>query len=58
MEPGDIEGLARALERLATDQSLRARLGDAARARHQTFPTWAQTAARFFALLREVAAGA
>lgn len=56
LEPGDVDGLARALGRLATDQDYRARLAAAARTRALSFPTWAQSAALFFAELREVAA--
>jgi glycosyltransferase involved in cell wall biosynthesis len=55
LEPGDTEGLSRALERLATDEAYRHRLAAAAARRAQTLPTWAQTAERFFGELREVA---
>jgi glycosyltransferase involved in cell wall biosynthesis len=55
LEPGDSQGLSRALERLATDQPHRHRLAAAAARRAQTFPTWAQTAERFFGELREAA---
>ncbi|MDQ4037510.1 MAG: glycosyltransferase family 4 protein [Actinomycetota bacterium] len=53
---GDVEGLARALERLVTDPAYRASLASAARIRAQSFPTWAQSAELLFAELREVAA--
>src|SRR5919106_336561 len=55
LEPDDTKGLSRALERLATDEAYRHRLAAAAARRAQTFPTWAQTAERFFGELREVA---
>jgi glycosyltransferase involved in cell wall biosynthesis len=54
-EPGDVAGLAGALCTLAEDGQLRARLGAAARRRAGAFPTWEQTAARFFAEAREAA---
>lgn len=50
--PGDVRGLSRALERLATDPPLRARLGNAARRRAQARPTWEQSADLFFAAIR------
>ncbi|HKE99182.1 MAG TPA: glycosyltransferase family 4 protein [Actinomycetes bacterium] len=53
--PGDVGALAAALTRLARDPPLRLRMGVAARARAATRPTWDQTAARFFAALREAA---
>ncbi|MBV9093747.1 MAG: glycosyltransferase family 4 protein [Streptosporangiaceae bacterium] len=56
VEPGDVAGLASALRRLAEDGELRRRLGAAARRRAATFPTWEQTAERFFAAAREAAA--
>jgi glycosyltransferase involved in cell wall biosynthesis len=57
VEPGDVAGLACALRDLAEDGELRTRLGAAARRRAATFPTWEQTAERFFAAVREAAAG-
>lgn len=42
-EPGDIEGLRQALERLSLDLDLRTRLGQAARVRASDLPTWGQT---------------
>jgi glycosyltransferase involved in cell wall biosynthesis len=50
--PGDVAGLSAALERLAVDAGLRERLATAALARSQNLPTWDETAARFFGLLR------
>jgi Glycosyl transferases group 1 len=55
LEPGDIAGLASALERLAEDTDYRQRLAAAALARGQRLPTWSDTARRFFGVLRELA---
>ena len=55
VEPGDIAGLADAMRRLALDEALRLRLGQAARQRAQTLPTWDETAELFFSAIREVA---
>jgi glycosyltransferase involved in cell wall biosynthesis len=55
LEPGDIAGLAEALQRLAEDPDYRARLAEAARERGQRLPTWNETAGRFFGALRELA---
>jgi glycosyltransferase involved in cell wall biosynthesis len=52
--PGDIPGLAAALQRLANDRDLRLRLGEAARNRALQRPTWNEVAAMFFGHLREV----
>ena len=54
-EPGDIAGLARLLRRLAEDEPLRRRLGAAARKRALARPTWEETAAMFFSLVRAAA---
>jgi glycosyltransferase involved in cell wall biosynthesis len=51
--PGDIRALAAALARLADDEPLRRRLGAAARQRALTRPTWDESAALFFAAVRE-----
>jgi glycosyltransferase involved in cell wall biosynthesis len=53
--PGDVEALAAALAQLAADEPYRRRLGEAARRRAETFPTWEETAALLFAELRAVA---
>src|SRR5205823_113317 len=45
--PGDLIGLSGALLRLATDASLRARLGAAARTRALARPTWEESTACF-----------
>jgi glycosyltransferase involved in cell wall biosynthesis len=55
-EPGDVSGLAAALRTLSEDGQLRTLLGAAARRRAATFPTWEETAERFFAAVREAAA--
>jgi glycosyltransferase involved in cell wall biosynthesis len=55
LPPGDLPGLASALQRLAEDEGYRRRLGLAAQERAASFPTWAESAARLFAALREVA---
>ncbi len=48
VEPGDAEGLARAIERLTVDGELRARLGAAARKTAIERYTWRHNAARVF----------
>lgn len=53
LPPGDIQALAGSLALLAEDEHLRHRLGEAARVRALTRPTWEQTAALFFAAVRE-----
>jgi hypothetical protein len=55
LEPGDLAGLASALERLADDARYRERLAAAALERGRRLPTWDDTARRFFGLLRELA---
>jgi glycosyltransferase involved in cell wall biosynthesis len=50
--PGDIGALGGALHRLATDEPLRRRLGEAARRRAQARPTWEESAALFFTAIR------
>jgi glycosyltransferase involved in cell wall biosynthesis len=50
--PGDVGGLARALRALATDEALRGRLGEAARRRASTRPTWEESAAAFFGAIK------
>jgi glycosyltransferase involved in cell wall biosynthesis len=54
---GDVPALAAAIERLARDPALRLRLGRAALERAAARPTWDETAARFFAIIREVQSG-
>lgn len=54
VEPGDAHALAGALRRLSEDRALRAAMGDAARARAGTFPTWEGTASTFFGELRGI----
>jgi glycosyltransferase involved in cell wall biosynthesis len=53
---GDIDRLADALRRLADDPLLRRRLGEAARVRATSRPTWDDVARMFFAHARELAA--
>ena len=52
--PGDVQGLTRALGRLATDDELRARLAAGAKERAMSFPTWDETADTFFGELRSL----
>ena len=55
LEPDDVDGLAAALQRLADGPELRTRLGDAARQRAMTRPTWDDVAKMFFRHLRDIA---
>ncbi|HYH50384.1 MAG TPA: glycosyltransferase family 4 protein [Acidimicrobiia bacterium] len=57
VEPGDVAALAAALRRLVEDDAYRQQLAAAARTKAESFPTWAESAARLFGVLREVAAG-
>jgi glycosyltransferase involved in cell wall biosynthesis len=50
---GRVDILARFLQRLAEDREDRTIMGEAARRKAQSFPTWDQTATRFFDALRE-----
>ena len=54
VQPGDVEALARALLRLALDEETRIALGAAAERRALRRPTWDESAALFFAAIREV----
>lgn len=56
LDPGDVQGLAVALDRLAMDEPWRAGLAEAAIRRGATLPTWADTASAVFAALRELLA--
>jgi glycosyltransferase involved in cell wall biosynthesis len=51
--PGDVEGLSRAIAVLSGDEPLRRRIGEAARRRAASRPTWRDSAASFFGALRE-----
>jgi glycosyltransferase involved in cell wall biosynthesis len=51
---GDVPALSTAIEQLARDPGLRARMGRAARRRAAARPTWDETAARFFGIIEEV----
>ncbi len=53
--PGNVAALAAALQRLAQDEPLRSRLGQAAARRAAGFPTWQDSARQLFAELRDVA---
>jgi glycosyltransferase involved in cell wall biosynthesis len=55
VRPGDVDGLSGALGHLAGDEALCRRMGEAARRRAAGRPTWEQSAAMFFAALREAA---
>jgi glycosyltransferase involved in cell wall biosynthesis len=57
IEPGDITGLSTALQRLSEDEELRARLGEAARHRAQSLPTWEESARSLFGALRRLPRG-
>ena len=54
VDPGDVAALSRALLRLAFDDALRATLGIAAKHRARKRPTWEESAALFYATIREV----
>lgn len=54
VSPGDVDALAGALERLATDAAFRHRLAAGALRRSQSLPTWDDTARLFFSCLHEV----
>src|SRR5215216_5560769 len=56
-DPGDVDALAAALARLAGDERLRQAMAAAAARRAAGRPTWGQSAALFFAALREAADG-
>jgi glycosyltransferase involved in cell wall biosynthesis len=56
VEPGNLKALSTALQRLAADADLRARLGRAAKVKALARPTWDEVAAMFFDRLREVVA--
>jgi glycosyltransferase involved in cell wall biosynthesis len=53
VQPGNLEGLARAMQRLSEDEVLRRQLGEAARRRAMMLPTWEGSAALFFGGIRE-----
>jgi glycosyltransferase involved in cell wall biosynthesis len=54
-DPGDVGALAAALARMAGDDDLRRAMAAAAARRAAARPTWSQSAALFFAALREAA---
>ena len=57
VKPGDADGLARAIERLADDSELRERLGVAARETAISRFTWRHNAARVFDAIRRTSTG-
>lgn len=50
---GDVAALSAALQQLGQDAALRLAMGEAARRRAHTFPTWDDSAQRFFGAIRE-----
>jgi alpha-1,3-rhamnosyl/mannosyltransferase len=54
VDPTDVDGLARAMERILRDDALTRRLGELARERAATF-TWERTAASLVAAYEEAA---
>ena len=52
LEPGDVAGLAKAITRLCGDGELRKRMSVSAEERARSFPTWDESAALFFSVLR------
>ncbi len=50
--PGDVPALAAAIERLCRELKTRRRMGEAAKERALTWPTWQQSADRFFAAIQ------
>jgi glycosyltransferase involved in cell wall biosynthesis len=56
VRPGDVAGLARAIARLARDEGLRREMGAAAARRAAARPTWEESAALFFAAIRDAVA--
>ena len=57
VQPGDVESLADALRRLWDEPALRLRMGQEARQRATTWPTWQSSASRFVEVIETVAAG-
>jgi glycosyltransferase involved in cell wall biosynthesis len=57
VDTGDVAALGAAIEQLALDPGLRARMGRAASRRAAARPTWDETAARFFGIINEVRSG-
>jgi glycosyltransferase involved in cell wall biosynthesis len=56
--PGDIAALAKAMDRLATDDAWRDRLAAGAARRGARLPTWSEVSRMLFGLLEEMAIGA
>jgi glycosyltransferase involved in cell wall biosynthesis len=55
VSPGDVASLAEALRRVVQDPALRDRLGEQARGRALSWPTWEQTGERFADVMEELA---
>lgn len=55
--PGDVRAIASALALLAADSERRSLMGASARSRAMAWPTWAESADRFFGVIRESLAG-
>jgi len=53
LQPNDVPGLAVAIRRLSEDAALRLRMGEAARARAASRPTWRESGRLFFSAVRE-----
>jgi glycosyltransferase involved in cell wall biosynthesis len=56
LEPGDVAGLAEAITKICRDDELRDRMARSAKERAGSFPTWDESADRFFSVLRSLAA--
>jgi len=52
LEPGDLAGLAGAMTKLGADAELRNQMSHSASERANSFPTWDESAALFFSVLR------
>jgi glycosyltransferase involved in cell wall biosynthesis len=53
--PGDVDALARVLERLLGNEKLRVKLRAGAMRRRSALPTWSRTVRQFAAVVRKVA---
>lgn len=57
LDPGDVAGMAGAIQTLASDSDLREQMGDAAKARAASRPTWEESEGEFHRVLREAVGG-